>query len=98
MPISVRMMISGRLGIGRLVHYRRMSCPSKHSINRITAGLIAVVIVFGLTTLMVLERYDPTVITTVVTGTSLAAAELVRRFEAPGSTDSEPTPQPKERS
>jgi type IV secretory pathway component VirB8 len=67
-----------------------MSSRTKHSISRITVGLIAVAIVFGLAVLMVLKRYDPTVITTVVTGTSLAAAELVRRLQAPTSAPSEP--------
>jgi len=55
-------------------------------------------IVFGLAVLMVVVRYDPAVITTVVTGTSLAAAELVRRLQAPTSTPSEPDHTTEERS
>ncbi|MFG2011304.1 hypothetical protein ACGFNF_19780 [Micromonospora sp. NPDC048868] len=66
-----------------------MSRRAKRSINRNAVGLIAVTIVFGLAILMVLKRYDPAVITTVVTGTSLAAAELVRRFQEPTSTAAE---------
>ena len=58
---------------------------ARHPISRLTAGLIAVAIVFGLAVLMVLKRYDPAVITTVITATSLAAAELVRRLLAPTS-------------
>lgn len=70
----------------------------KHRINypasRIVASLVTVMIVFGLAILMVIERYNPAVITTVVTGTSLAAAELVRRLQAPpppADTDHTPT-------
>lgn len=73
-----------------------MSSRPKRSISRVAAGLIAVTIVFGLAVLMVIERYDPTVIITVVTGTSLAAAELVRRLQAP--TSEPDPPQQKERS
>lgn len=62
-----------------------MSRRDKHLIGPNTAGLIAVTIVFGLAILMVLKGYDPAVITTVVTGTSLAAAELVRRLREPSS-------------
>jgi hypothetical protein len=47
-----------------------------HSLGRASAGLVAVVIVFGLAVLMVLNRYDPALITTVVIGTSLAAAGM----------------------
>lgn len=54
-----------------------MSSRARHPVSRIIASLIAVVIVFGLATLMIIERYDPAFVTTVVTGTSLAAAELV---------------------
>jgi len=47
-------------------------------------ALIVILIVFGLAVLMIFKRYEPAVITTVVTATSLAAAELVRRLrEAP---------------
>jgi uncharacterized membrane protein (DUF4010 family) len=67
-----------------------MSSRPRHSISRVTTSLIAVVIVFGLAILMVVERYDPAVITTVVTGTSLAAAELVHRLQVPTSAPSEP--------
>jgi hypothetical protein len=44
-------------------------------------------IVFGLAILIVIERYNPAVITTLVTGTSLAAAELVRRLSGRTSCD-----------
>ena len=62
-----------------LLMKHRISYP----VSRVIAGLITVMIVFGLATLMVVERYNPAVITTVVTGTSLAAAELVRRLQSP---------------
>lgn len=63
-----------------------MSRRAKRPIGRNVAGLVAVTIVFGLAILMVVKRYDPAVITTVVTGTSLAAGELVRRVrEAPSA-------------
>jgi hypothetical protein len=75
-----------------------MSSRTKRSISRITAGLIAVTIVFGLAVLMVLKQYDPAVITTVVTGTSLAAAELARRLQAPAAASSKPDHTPKEHS
>jgi len=74
-----------------------MSSRAKHPVGRIT-GLIAVAIVFGLAVLMVLKRYDPAVITMVVTGTSLAAAELVRRLPVPTSAASEPDHTPETRS
>jgi len=67
-------------------------------VSRIAAGLIAVAVVFGLAILMVLRRYDPAVITTVVTGTSLAAAELVRQLQAPAPAASESDATPRERS
>lgn len=69
-----------------------MSSPVKvkHSLSRLSAGLIAVGVVFAFAVLMVLKRYDPMVITTVVTGTSLAAAELVRRLQLPSSDPPEP--------
>lgn len=74
-----------------------MNRRPKHAISQVTAGLIAVTIVFGLAILMVIERYNPAVITTVVTGTSLAAAELVHRLQAPASAPSEPDRTPKVR-
>lgn len=43
----------------------------------------AILIVFGLATVMIFKGYDPSVITAVVTATSLAAAELVRRIREP---------------
>jgi hypothetical protein len=55
-----------------------------------------IMIVFGLAVLMVLERYDPAVITMVVTGTSLASAELVRRLQASTAAPSEPNQPSKE--
>lgn len=66
--------------------------------SRIIASLIAVTLVFGLAVLMVLKQYDATVITSVVTGTCLAAAELARRLQEPVSASSEPGHTPKERS
>ena len=75
-----------------------MNSSARHPAHRIAASLIAVAAVFGLAILMVLRRYDPAVITTVVTGTSLAAAELVRRLQAPAPAASEPDPAPRERS
>lgn len=62
----------------------------KREVGRIAAGLIAAALVFGLAVLMIIERYDPAVITTVVTGTSLAAAELVHRLQSPTSLPSAP--------
>lgn len=62
-----------------------MSSPVKRSISRLTASLIAMGTAFGLAILMVLKQYDPAVIVTVVTGTSLAAAELIRRLQTPPS-------------
>ena len=47
----------------------------------VAAGLLAVVFVFGLAVLMIVKGYGPEVITPVVTGTSLAAGELVRRLQ-----------------
>jgi hypothetical protein len=64
---------------------------------RIAVGLIAAALVFGLAILMILERYDPAVITAVVTGTSLSAAELVRRLVAPTTGSSEVDRAPEER-
>jgi hypothetical protein len=75
-----------------------MSRCVKRSISRITVGLIAVTLVFGLAVLMVLKQYDATVITSVVTGTCLAAAELARRLQEPTSAPSEPDHAPEERS
>ncbi|WP_155344729.1 hypothetical protein [Acrocarpospora pleiomorpha] len=66
-----------------------MGSPVKRSISRLTVSLIAVGVVFGFAFLMVLKQYDPAVITTVVTGTSLAAAELVRRLQAPSLDQSD---------
>jgi hypothetical protein len=74
----------------------------KHCINypasRIIASVFTVMIVFGFAILMVIERYNPAVITTVVTGTSLAAAELVRRLQAPASPPADPDHTPTEHS
>ena len=47
----------------------------------IAAGLFAVAIVFGLAVLMIIEGYGPEIIAPVVTSTSLAAGELVRRLQ-----------------
>lgn len=68
---------------------------TKHVMSRAVVPLVGVLAVFGLATLMILERFDPTVITTVVTGTSLAATELVRqlRLSAPASPEQTRTPQ-----
>jgi hypothetical protein len=65
-----------------------MSRHPRHEISRVIAGLIAIFFVFGLAMLMILQRYSPAVITSVVTGTSLAAAELVHRLQAPSSPPS----------
>jgi uncharacterized membrane protein (DUF4010 family) len=51
--------------------------------------LIVILAVFGLTALMVVQRYEPAVITTVVTATCLAAAELVRRLREPSRRSTE---------
>ena len=75
-----------------------MSRRARHPVSPVTASLIAVVIVFGLATLMIIERYAPAFVTTVVTGTSLAAAELVRRLQGPAPAHREPDHAPKERS
>jgi hypothetical protein len=56
----------------------------------VAAGLFAVVVVFGLAVLMIIEGYGPEVITPVVTGTSLAAGELVRRLQMSISASPEP--------
>jgi hypothetical protein len=69
-----------------------------YTARRGIASLAAVIIVFGLAILMVVERYNPAVITTVVTGTSLAAAELVRRLQAPAPAPADRDHTPKERS
>jgi hypothetical protein len=66
-------------------------CVSR-PVGRIIVSLAAVMIVFGLAILMVIERYNAAVITSVVTGTSLAAAELVRRLQAPAPADPGHTP------
>lgn len=66
--------------------------------SRAVVPLIGVLAVFGLATLMILERFDPTVITTVVTGTSLAATELVRQLRLSTTAPPEPTRTPQERS
>ncbi|MEV6527236.1 hypothetical protein AB0M43_35435 [Longispora sp. NPDC051575] len=60
---------------------RRASYP-------VAAGLFAVSVVFGLAVLMIVKGYGPEVITPVVTGTSLAAAELMRRVQVSVSTPS----------
>lgn len=75
-----------------------MGCPVSHQVGRIIASLTAVVIVFGLAILMVIERYNAEVITSVVTGTSLAAAELVRRLQSPTSAPADPSHKPTEHS
>jgi DMSO reductase anchor subunit len=59
-----------------------MASMSKHTGARVwrdLSALLVVMSVFGLAVLMIFERYEPAVITAVVTATSLAAAELVRR-------------------
>jgi hypothetical protein len=66
-------------------------CVSR-PVGRIIVSLAAVMIVFGLAILMVVERYNAAVITSVVTGTSLDAAELVRRLQAPAPADPDHTP------
>jgi hypothetical protein len=66
-----------------------MNKRAKPPIGRDPGGLVAVSIVFALAILMVLKRYDPAVITAVVTGTSLAAAELVRRLRESASGKSD---------
>jgi hypothetical protein len=58
--------------------------------------MAAVMIVFGLAILMVVERYNAAVITTVVTGTSLAATEVARRLQAPAPTPADRDHPPKE--
>jgi len=65
-----------------------MGKHSKYSI-KVAVGLAALAIVFGLAVLMIVERYDPSVITSVVTGTSLAAAELVRQLQTSAPPPSE---------
>lgn len=67
-----------------------------YPVSRGITGLITVMIVFGLAVLMVIERYNPAVITTVVTGTSLAAAELVRRLQSPAPPPAAPNRAPRE--
>ncbi len=52
---------------------------AKHDATTVTAILV----VFGLAILMIFKGYDPSIITAVVTATSLAAAELVRRVREP---------------
>jgi len=54
-----------------------MKQPVNVSVGRLIVSLAAVMIVFGLAILMVIERYDPAVVTSVVTGTSLAAAVVL---------------------
>jgi hypothetical protein len=75
-----------------------MSSRVKRSISRITVSLIAVTLVFGLASLMVLKQYDATVIIPVVTGTCLAAAELACQLQESTSTPSELDHTPEERS
>jgi hypothetical protein len=72
-------------------------CASRPA-SRTIASLATVVIVFGLAILMVIKRYNPAVITTVVTGTSLAADELVRRLQAPAPAPADTDHTPTERS
>ncbi|WP_131743377.1 hypothetical protein [Actinomadura roseirufa] len=67
-----------------------MSSLVKRSINRLTVSLLAMGAVFGLAVLMIFKGYDPAVITTVVTGTSFAAAELVRRLQMSPTVPTEP--------
>lgn len=57
-----------------------MSKRTGSSTWRDVSALIVILIVFGLAVLMIFKRYEPAVITAVVTATSLAAAELVRRL------------------
>jgi len=47
-------------------------------------------VVFGLAILMIFKGYDPSIITAVVTATSLAAAELVRRIREPYRPEEDP--------
>jgi hypothetical protein len=58
-----------------------MSSSPKRSLKGLTT-FVVVIGVFGLAVLMIVEQYDPTVIITVITGTSFAASELVRRLQA----------------
>lgn len=71
-----------------------MSKRSIASTWRDISALIVTLAVFGLTVLMIIERYDPAVITTVVTATCLAAAELVRRLREPPRHSTEPDRDP----
>ncbi|WIX85716.1 hypothetical protein [Amycolatopsis sp. DG1A-15b] len=57
----------------------------KYASSTVAVGLAAVMIVFGFAVLMVVNGYGAEVIVPVVTGTSLAAGELVRRFQTPPS-------------
>jgi hypothetical protein len=55
----------------------------------VAVGLVAIVIVFGFAVLMVINGYGAEVIVPVVTGTSLAAGELVRRIQTSPSRTSD---------
>jgi hypothetical protein len=57
----------------------------KYTSSTVAVGLAAVLIVFGFAVLMVVNGYGAEVIVPVVTGTSLAAGELVRRIQTPPS-------------
>jgi uncharacterized membrane protein (DUF4010 family) len=67
-----------------------MNKRSVTSTWRDISALIAILAVFGLTVLMIVQRYEPAVITAVVTATCLAAAELVRRLREPPRGSAEP--------
>jgi hypothetical protein len=56
----------------------------------VAVALFAVVIVFGLAVLMIVKGYGPEVIIPIVTGTSLATGDLVRRLHLSTSTLAEP--------
>ncbi|MGB3438256.1 MAG: hypothetical protein WBA97_05835 [Actinophytocola sp.] len=68
----------------------------KYASSTVAVGLTAVMIVFGFAVLMVVNGYGAEVIVPVVTGTSLAAGELVRRIQTPPSRPSDSDRGPRE--
>jgi len=62
---------------------QHIQARTRHDSKRGATTVIAILVVFGLVILMIFKGYDPSIITAVVTATSLAAAELVRRIREP---------------
>jgi len=80
----------GHVGDGSCRAGRRAQARPSHSSKHGAATVTGILVVFGLAILMIFKGYDPSIITAVVTATSLAAAELVRRIREPYRPEEDP--------